>query len=120
MLNSEKPDQIRGLDTIYSFKGSGDVSYRISFKTQGAPTARLYYAAGARSGEYKQATNYNQLYVEPYKNYRNRVQSNVQVKNRTLHLKEQSDNSILHYRELLMFLFWIVTVPEVLIRYTTH
>ena len=87
MLNSEKPDQIRGLDTIYSFKGSGDVSYRISFKTQGAPTARLYYAAGARSGEYKQATNYNQLYVEPYKNYRNRVQSNVQVKNRTLHLK---------------------------------
>ena len=67
MLNSEKPDQIRGLDTIYSFKGSGDVSYRISFKTQGAPTARLYYAAGARSGEYKQATNYNQLYVEPYK-----------------------------------------------------
>ena len=49
MLNSEKPDQIRGLDTIYSFKGSGDVSYRISFKTQGAPTARLYYAAGARS-----------------------------------------------------------------------
>ena len=60
MLNSEKPDQIRGLDTIYSFKGSGDVSYRISFKTQGAPTARLYYA-GARSGEYKQATNYNQL-----------------------------------------------------------
>ncbi len=87
MLNSEKPDQIRGLDTIYSFKGSGDVSYRISFKTQGAPTARLYYAAGARSGEYRQATNYNQLYVEPYKNYRNRVQSNVQVKNRTLHLK---------------------------------
>ncbi len=87
LLNSEKPDQIRGLDTIYSFKGSGDVSYRISFKTQGAPTARLYYAAGARSGEYKQATNYNQLYVEPYKNYRNRVQSNVQVKNRTLHLK---------------------------------
>ncbi len=87
MLNSEKPDQIRGLDTIYSFKGSGDVSYRISFKTQGAPTARLYYAAGARSGEYKQATNYNQLYVELYKNYRNRVQSNVQVKNRTLHLK---------------------------------
>ena len=73
----------------------------------------------ARSA-YKQATNYNQLYVEPYKNYRNRVQSNVQVKNRTLHLKEQSDNSILHYRELLMFLFWIVTVPEVLIRYTTH
>ena len=67
MLNSEKPDQIRGLDTIYSFKGSGDVSYRISFKTQGAPTARLYYAAGARSGEYRQATNYNQLYVEPYK-----------------------------------------------------
>ena len=47
----------------------------------------MYYAAGARSGEYKQATNYNQLYVEPYKNYRNRVQSNVQVKNRTLHLK---------------------------------
>ena len=47
LLNSEKPDQIRGLDTIYSFKGSGDVSYRISFKTQGAPTARLYYAAGA-------------------------------------------------------------------------
>ena len=61
MLNSEKPDQIRGLDTIYSFKGR-DVSYRISFKTQGAPTARLYYAAGARSGNInKQRTITNSM-----------------------------------------------------------
>ena len=83
----------------------GDVSYRISFKTQGLQLQDCIMLLARVLSEYKQATNYNQLYVEPYKNYRNRVQSNVQVKNRTLHLKEQSDNSILHYRELLMFLF---------------
>ena len=35
MLNGQKLDQIQGLDTIYSFIGRGDASYRISFKTEG-------------------------------------------------------------------------------------
>ncbi|WP_458127428.1 hyperosmolarity resistance protein Ebh [Staphylococcus epidermidis] len=86
MLNGQKLDQIQGLDTIYSFIGRGDASYRISFKTEGLPTTRLYYAAGARSGEYRQSTNYNQLYVEPLREYQDRVANFIKVKDRTLHL----------------------------------
>lgn len=86
MLNGQQLDQIQGLDSIYSFMGRGDVSYRISFKTTGLPTGRLYYAAGARALEYKQISNYNQLYVEPIREYRERIKSAVAVKNRTLHL----------------------------------
>ncbi|WP_239661790.1 hyperosmolarity resistance protein Ebh [Staphylococcus capitis] len=85
-LNGEKPEQGQGLDSIYSFIGKGDVSYRISFKTNGLPTERLYYAAGGRALEFRQLFNYNQLYVEPMKEYQNRIQSFVEVKNRTMHL----------------------------------
>ena len=55
------PEQGQGLDSIYSFIGKGDVSYRISFKTNGLPTERLYYAAGGRALEFRQlfiTTNY--------------------------------------------------------------
>ena len=51
-----------------------------------SPTERLYYAAGGRALEFRQLFNYNQLYVEPMKEYQNRIQSFVEVKNRTMHL----------------------------------
>ena len=119
MLNSEKPDQIRGLDTIYSFKGSGDVSYRISFKTQGAPTARLYYAAGARSGEYKQATNYNQLYVEPYKIIEIEYSQMSKLKSYTSFKRtiRQFDPTLQRTTDVPIL---DSDGSEVLIRYTTH
>lgn len=85
-LNGDRPEQGQGLDSIYCFIGKGDVSYRISFKTSGLPTERLYYAAGGRALEFNQLYNYNQLYVEPMKVYQERIKSFVEVKNRTMHL----------------------------------
>lgn len=85
-LNGDTPQEGQGLDSIYSFIGSGDASYRISFKTSGAVTNRLYYAAGGRAREFRQLFNFNQLTVEPKADYLKRVASLSEVKSRTLHL----------------------------------
>lgn len=100
LLNGEQPNELQGLDSIYSFMGSGEVSYRISFTTHGLPTNRLYYAAGARSLEYNQISNYNQLYVENLYEYHDRIKGFTEVKNRTLHLGNtvnEYDSSIGRY-----------------------
>lgn len=85
-LNGQRPQEGLGLDSIYSFIGKGDVSYRISFKTTGSVTNRLYYAAGGRAQEFRQLFNFNQLTVEPKGEYLKRVASISEVKSRTVHL----------------------------------
>lgn len=86
LLNGGDQNQIPGLNKIYSFIGQGENSYTIKFKTVGPTTDRLYYAAGARAYEYNNMSNYTQLYVEPNKQYQDRISSLTQTINRVLHI----------------------------------
>lgn len=78
--------QTSGVDKIYRFKGNGDASYTISFKTQGPTTTKLYYAAGGKAFEYNQKYMYSQLFEETNEDLANRLAGLTQVVDRTYHL----------------------------------
>lgn len=78
--------QTSGVDKIYRFKGYGDASYTISFKTQGPTTTKLYYAAGGKAFENNQKYMYSQLFEETNEDLANRLAGLTQVVDRTYHL----------------------------------
>ncbi len=83
LINGDHPNELPGVQKVYTFVGHGDASYTVSFKTEGPTNTKLFYAAGGRAVEYNQLFMYSQLYVESEHDYQLRLNGLRQTVNRT-------------------------------------